>query len=88
MTEEKAEKGFKEKMFDYWGMLEKNLVGFILLKKNELWIKHLLINKNQRGKGLGKKLVEKAFFIAEKNKMKKRQRFYKKIKTPYCFLKS
>jgi len=73
MTKEKAEKGFKEKMFDYLGVFEKeNLFGFMLLKKekNELWIKHLLIDKDQRGKGLGKKLVKKAFSIAEKNKMK------------------
>jgi len=73
MTKEKAEKGFKEKMFDYWGILEKeNLVGFMLLKKekNELWMKHLLIDKDFRGKGWGKILVEKAFLIAKKNKMK------------------
>jgi ribosomal protein S18 acetylase RimI-like enzyme len=73
MTQEKAEKGFKEKMFDYFGLFEKeNLVGFMLLKKekNDLWIKHLLVDKAFRRKGWGKRLIDKAFSIAKKNKMK------------------
>ena len=73
MTQEKVELGFKEKMFEYFGLFEKeNLVGFMLLKKekNELLIKHLLIDKAFRRKGLGKKLIDKAFSIAKKNKMK------------------
>jgi len=73
MTKEKAEKGFKEKMFEYFGLFEKEkLIGFMLLKKekNELLIKHLLVDKAFRRKGLGKKLIDKAFSIAKKNKMK------------------
>jgi hypothetical protein len=44
MTQEKAEKGFEEKMFEYFGLFEKEkLIGFMLLKKeeNELLIKLL-----------------------------------------------
>ena len=73
MTQEKVELGLKEKMFEYFGLFEKEkLIGFMLLKKeeNELWIKHLLIDKAFRRKGLGKRLIEKAFSIAKKNKMK------------------
>ena len=73
MTQEKVELGFKEKMFEYFGLFEKEkLIGFMLLKKekNELLIKHLLVDKAFRRKGLGKRLIEKAFSIAKKNKMK------------------
>jgi hypothetical protein len=34
MTQEKVELGFEEKMFEYFGLFEKeNLIGFMLLKK-------------------------------------------------------
>lgn len=34
MTEKKAKEGFNKKSFDYFGAFEdKNLVGFILIKK-------------------------------------------------------
>ena len=37
MTQEKAEKGFKEKMFEYFGLFEKEkLIGFMLLKKKKI----------------------------------------------------
>ena len=60
-------------MFEYFGLFEKEkLVGFMLLKKekNDLWIKHLLVDKAFRRKGLGKKLIDKAFSIDKKNEMK------------------
>ena len=63
MTKDKAEKGLSSKMFEYFGLyLENKLNGFMLLKKedNILWIKHILIDKNSRGKGLGKILLKKA----------------------------
>ena len=63
MTKDKAEKGLSSKMFEYFGLyLENKLNGFMLLKKenNILWLKHILIDKNFRGKGLGKILLKKA----------------------------
>jgi len=63
MTYEKALAGFSSKMFSYIGLYKKNLlIGFMLLKENgkEIWIKHLLVDKNERKKGLGKMLIEKA----------------------------
>lgn len=63
MAQNKAEKGFSSKMFEYLGLyLENKLNGFMLLKKegNILWLKHILIDKNFRGKGFGKFLLKKA----------------------------
>ena len=63
MTQDRVEKGFSSKMFEYFGLyLENKLNGFMLLKKenNILWLKHILIDKNFRGKGLGKILLKKA----------------------------
>lgn len=63
MTQDKVEKGFNSMMFEYFGLyLENKLNGFMLLKKedNILWLKHILIDKNFRGRDLGKFLLKKA----------------------------
>lgn len=63
MTNEKAKDGFKSKLFDYIGLYKnKLLIGFILLVKdeNKIWIKHLLVDKYERTKGLGKVLIEES----------------------------
>lgn len=72
MTLDKAVRGFKAKMFDYYGVYkESELIGFMLLKEDkDLWIKHILIDKNYRGKELGKILLKKAEEIAKKKKFK------------------
>jgi N-acetylglutamate synthase-like GNAT family acetyltransferase len=90
MTKEKAERGFKKKMFDYWGFFEEeNLLGFILLKREGdiLWIKNLLINRNFRGRGLGKRLIKKSFSIAKKNKIRIRTEVFIKNKEVLLFFK-
>lgn len=72
MNLEKAKEGFKKKMFDYYGAFINNLLlGFILLnKKNKTyWIKHLLVDKNSRNKGVGKKLLNKVINIAKRDKL-------------------
>ncbi|MGB9883233.1 MAG: GNAT family N-acetyltransferase [Microgenomates group bacterium] len=56
---QKAYTGFKNKMFDYYGLyLNNNLIGFTLIKKdnqdNFFWLKHMLIDKNYRSLGFGK----------------------------------
>ena len=68
MTYQKAAEGFNSELFDYVGLYKNSLLtGFILLKKegNKIWIKHLLIDKNERTKGLGKMLINEA--IGNKN---------------------
>jgi ribosomal protein S18 acetylase RimI-like enzyme len=70
MTYEKAKEGFNLKLFEYIGLYKKELlVGFILLKNkgNEIWIKHLLIDKNERTKGLGKMLLKEAVGNKDEN---------------------
>lgn len=59
LTLNKALDGFESKMFDYLGLYKnETLIGFILLKEEkDLWIKHLAISKNYRGRGYGKKLL-------------------------------
>ncbi len=72
MTLEKAKKGYDAKMFHYYGIYNNNtLVGFLLLKgTKDLWIKHILIDKDFRQRGLGTLLLKKAEEIGKKNKMK------------------
>lgn len=60
MTLDKALTGFRQKMFDYYGLFENDiLVGFILyqLINKDMWIKHLLVHKDYRNKGMGKYLL-------------------------------
>jgi ribosomal protein S18 acetylase RimI-like enzyme len=53
-----------------------------------MWIKHLLIDKAFRRKGLGKRLIEKAFSIAKKNKMKIKTEVLIKNKNALMFFES
>lgn len=71
MTLEKAKKGYDAKMFDYYGLYNNDvLIGFMLLKENkDLWIKHLLIDKNFRRRGLGTLFLEKAKQLAKSKKI-------------------
>lgn len=72
MTLKKAKKGYYAKMFDYYGIYNDNiLIGFLLLKKEDkiLWIKHILIDKNFRKRGLGTLLLKKAEQIAKNKKI-------------------
>jgi ribosomal protein S18 acetylase RimI-like enzyme len=73
MNLKKAEKGFKERMFDYYGaFVNKNkLIGFILLKqdKNNLWIKHFVVDKKYRKQGIGKELLNKAINITKRKNL-------------------
>lgn len=69
MTLEKAREGFEEKMFDYFGVYEKGkLRGFLLLKEKGriIWLKHLLVDRNFRRKGVGQFLLKKAIEKAKK----------------------
>jgi len=69
MTYEKALKGFTSQLFNYTGLYKNNqLVGFMLLKEdgNEIWIKHLLIDKNEREKGLGGMLIKEVINTKDK----------------------
>lgn len=72
MTLEKAKKGFSAKMFDYYGVCHNDkLIGFMLLKEDkDLWIKHILIDKDFRKRGLGNIFLKKADQITKKKKMK------------------
>lgn len=70
LTYQKAREGFNKKLFDYYGIYgkEDKLLGFLLLKKEKkvFWLKHVVIDKKRRNKGLGKKLLEKATSICQK----------------------
>ncbi len=60
-------------MFLYHGAYYGNqLVGFLLIKKdgNILWIKHLLVDKKWRRKGIGKLLLKKAVDMAKKESLR------------------
>jgi ribosomal protein S18 acetylase RimI-like enzyme len=75
MTDPKAESGFKKRMFDCYGLFEnKKLIGFILIKENSegIWVKHMVIDKNYRAKGLG------SFFLSNVlERYFERKRIYK-----------
>ncbi|HUD05256.1 MAG TPA: GNAT family N-acetyltransferase [Patescibacteria group bacterium] len=67
MTLDLAQDGFKENYFDYYfGLYENNkLIGFILIKNidDNIWLKHMLIDNGERGKGLGKMFLSEVLKI-------------------------
>lgn len=76
MTVEKAKSGFISKMFEHYGIYKNRaLVGFMLIKETDgdLWIKHMIIDKNSRNEGMGKMLlsviVKKSLLINKKIKV-------------------
>lgn len=62
MTTDKALAGFKQNMFDYYGLFDPDkLIGFILYQviNRNVWIKHVLVHKDHRKKGNGSFLLLK-----------------------------
>lgn len=73
MTYDKALAGFKQKMFDYFGLFDRDkLVGFALYKDimDDTWLKHLLIGKKFRKKGNGALLLGETLKKYPKKKVK------------------
>ena len=73
MTNEKALKGFNEKMFDYFGLYKKNkLIGFVLYQHidNEIWLKHILIDKKNRKLKFGSKLLKGSLALYKDKEIK------------------
>ncbi len=63
MTHKLALDGFNVNMFDYLGLYKNNkLIGFCLLRndRDKVWVKHFMVNKDQRGIGFGEKLIQEA----------------------------
>lgn len=88
MDYKKAKDGFDKKLFDYYGLYQnKKLVAFLLMKEesDNLWLKHILVDKERRRQGLGTLLLARACKISEHKNLKLKAEVVRKNKTAKKF---